>query len=372
MMERRVEGMGGAAMLRAFSHDMRTPLENVIALAQMSLRRLGEGKPDSGETVETYLRRILAAARDMEMMTDDLLSGDTPVRRERFDARELAESLGEAIGAKAAVREQTLKIDVSALGEEALIGDRAALLRILTNLLSNAIKYTPPGGRISLTARIAQRTADGVLAEFTVEDNGMGMDEVFLARMYEPMARSPQAIDQQIPGHGLGLAIVRRLTQRMNGTIRAESAPGQGTKMTLRVPLDLPRDAGTLSARRFLLAEDNELSAQIARQLLAMQGAHVSCAADGAQVVQLFLSSPAGTFDAILMDMRMPGMDGCAAAQAIRSSAHADAIRIPILALTAGGDGQDEYEARAAGMDACLKKPLDTAMLSAAMNKRCR
>ena len=354
--------------MRAFSHDMKTPLESVIALAQMSLERLGGGEGE-GAVVEGYLMKILAAARDMEEMADALMDGgEARGRCVRFNARELAASLSAAIGTKAARRAQMLHIDVSGLGEGALAGDRAALVRILTNLLGNAVKYTPSGGRISLTARIVQESGAQVTAEFVVTDNGMGMDAAFMERMFAPGAREDAARD--MPGSGLGLSIVARMAKRMNGTIAAQSEKGKGTRMTLTVPLTAGEAAPGLTGRLFLLAEDNDLSAQIAGELLAGQGAKMRRAADGTQAVQLFLSQPAGTFDAILMDMRMPGMGGCRAARTIRKSVRADAGRIPILALTAGGDAQDMLDARAAGMNACLRKPLDMGKLREAMGGR--
>ena len=353
--------------LRAFSHDMRTPLSSVIALAQLSLGKLGAEQ--GGEAaVGECLRKILVAARDMEMMADELIAGEG-ARMESFTAEELSQSVSAAIEGRAEQKEQLLHIDVSSLGERALTGDRATLRRTLINLMSNAVKYTPEGGRVSLTARIVHRKRAGLEAEFVVEDNGVGMDEPFMAQMYEPLARSRQALEGGVPGHGLGLTIVKRLVERMNGTILVKSAPGQGTRFTLRVPLQsaVPETGAALNGMRFLLAEDNDLCAEIAQEILGGGGASVRRAADGAQAVHLFESLPAGTFDAILLDMQMPQMGGCVAAETIRALARADAVRIPILALTAGGDAQDEREAIAAGMNACLKKPLDIVMLRDAM-----
>lgn len=366
-MENRMEGT-----LRAFSHDMRAPLENVIALVTLSLERLKEDAREGTESIAPYLRKILVAARDMEMMTDDLLLEETTGRQERFTAQEVAQSVSAAIGACAAQKQQLLHIDLSGLGEAAMVGDGAALKRILTNLMSNAVKYTQDGGRISLIARGEHTGCGAMEAEFIVEDNGMGMDAAFMERMYEPMARSRQAVNRAIPGHGLGLASVKRMTERMHAAIDAQSEPGRGTRFTLRVPLGVEETQAKeqwekLAGKRFLLAEDNDLSAEIAQVILEEKGASVCRAADGTQAVKRFASLPEGTFDAILLDMRMPELGGCGAAEAIRKMARADAGRIPILALTAGGDTQDEREALAAGMNGCLKKPLDVQALQLAI-----
>jgi len=178
--------------------------------------------------------------------------------------------------------------------------------------------------------------------------------------MYQPYARA----QEKIAGHGLGLASVKHLTERMQGSIQAQSTPGRGTRFCVRLPLAFSQDAAArLKGRLFLLAEDNDLSASVAQELLAQRGAQVTRASDGWQAVQLFCTAPEGTFDAILMDLRMPVMGGCCAAKTIRRLSRADALRIPILALTADADGEDEHLALSAGMNACLKKPLDMGLL---------
>ncbi len=357
--------------IRAFSHDMRAPLENMIALVTLSLDRLGDGDA-AGETVSANLQKVLVAARDMERMADDLLLGEEgPVRQERFCAQDIARSVAAAVGESAAQRRQLMHIDVSGLGRWMLRGDYAALTRILINLMSNAVKYTQEGGKIILTAQGAINGQGAMDAEFAVEDDGMGMDAAFAAKMFDPYARAEQAVQAAIPGNGLGLAIVRRLADRLGGTICVQSAPGRGTRIALRVTLDAAREAAySLAGRRFLLAEDNDLSAEIIQEVLRQQGAGVNRVADGVEAVRGFEAMPAGAFDAILLDMHMPVMDGCTAASRIRALAREDARCIPILALTAGGGRQDEAEAKCAGMNGCLRKPLDTQALCAALGAR--
>ena len=365
--------MGTEAVLCALSHDMRAPLDNVIALAQLSLDRLqGEGQA-KGETVEPYLREILVAAHALEGITGDLIDRQTQEERiERFTARKLTGALCVLMGRRAQEKGQMLEIDVSRLGAYEFEGDYAALERTLTNLLSNAVKYTPPGGAIRLSAQVTRHARGRIEAEFAVIDNGMGMKPEFLARLYEPFSRAPEALERQIPGHGLGMAIVQRMTQRMKGTISVQSEWGVGTTFRLNVPLCIARGereaksaASMLAGKRFLLAEDNDLSAQIAQTLLIRCGASVCRAADGEEAVGRFESVPSGTYDAILMDMHMPKEDGCGAARRIRRLAREDARRIPILALTASADAGERRAALCAGMNACLGKPLDVGRLCA-------
>ncbi len=354
-MENRNEEMN----MRALRHDLRTPIANVIALAQLSMNMLEH--EETQESILPYLSKIILAAQQLQQLTGEE-AGDEAKREERFTALEIAQALGTAIGAQAAQKNQILRMDVSGMGGGMMIGRRTALLRILTNLLGNAVKYTPCGGRISLTAR---RT-DAGNAEFVIEDNGMGMKREFMARMFEPFARAPEVDGGEIEGCGLGLSIVRRLTAELGGSIQAASEWGKGTTFTLRLPLPAEQKTdAVLYGKCFLLAEDNELSAEIVQEILAGKGASVRRAGDGEQAVRLFESLPTGTFDAILMDMHMPHLGGCAAAEAIRSYARADAEKIPIFALTAGEDARDECEALAAGMNACLRKPLNVARLCA-------
>ncbi|MBR5287273.1 MAG: response regulator [Clostridia bacterium] len=346
---------------RALEHDMRTPIANVIALAQLSMHALEDG--GAQERILPYLSKILVAAHELQMLTGQIVGGKR-AGKETFTALDIAKTLGATLGAQAAQKKQMLRIDVSALGMDAMEGERTALMRILTNLLGNAIKYTQDGGCISLTAR----RRDAAEVEFAIEDNGIGMKPEFMARMFEPFARAPQAERTQAAGCGLGLSIVRQLTMQMGGSIDVKSEWGKGTAFTLKLPLrTVCRAEDALRGKCFLLAEDNDLCAEIAQALLSGEGASVCRAADGAQAVRLFESQPAGAFDAILMDMRMPQMGGCAAAAAIRANARTDAGRIPILALTADGDAGDEREAIASGMNACLNKPLDIGRLRAAM-----
>ena len=353
-----MESRNGELELRSLRHDLRAPIANVIALAELSMNALEH--EENQAQILPYLSKILLAAKELAQMTGE---AEETQGVKRFTALDLAQTLGATIGEAAEKKNQLLRIDVSGLGPGAMLGDRAALMRALSNLLSNAVKYTPAGGHIRLTAR---RTQSGE-AEFIVEDDGMGMDEAFMETMFEPYARAQEARERAIPGQGLGLSIVRRMTQRLGGRISAESRKGGGTAFTLCVPLAMEETEKMLAGRCFLLAEDNDLSAEIAGAILREQGAKVCRAADGRQAAARLAQSAQGAFDAVLMDMHMPVMDGCAAAKAIRASAHEDAKRIPILALTAGGSAQDAEEAIAAGMDACLKKPLDIGELCAAM-----
>lgn len=212
--------------LAAFAHDIRTPMTCVTGAAQMALQRSRQGG-DVSEQVES----ILLAVRAMDRMLVQLCGGAEQQRQMRITQRMLTKELLAMAGEAARSKDQVLSIDLTALGGGAYLGDYAALVRVLTNLLSNAVKYTPPGGVIRVSAAME---AGGVVC-FTVADNGMGMKPAFLDRLFLPFERAKESAN--LPGKGLGLAIAKRLTERMGGTIGVRSEWGKGTAFDIRVPL---------------------------------------------------------------------------------------------------------------------------------------
>ena len=386
MEENAVRHADAALALAELSHDLRTPVTSMIALTQLALeaQRQGQG-------VEGCLMQILAAARTLEAITGDLTAAQARTERaERVPGAALAAALEAVVLPQAEAKGQHLCIDMGALAGETMLCDRAGLARALLNLLTNAVKYTPEGGHIRLTAQAeAGAEPEEVTAVFAVEDDGMGMKTEFLERMYEPRARAQESA--QIPGTGMGLTIVRTLVTRMGGSIDVRSRWGEGTCFTVRVPMRREREtaqetavlmpmradakrthAGLLGGLHILLAEDNDLCAGIAVCLMEREGASVQRAANGREAASMFAHSAPGGFDAIVMDMRMPEMDGCDAARAVRAMNRPDAATVPIVCLTAGSDAADMQQARQAGMDACLRKPLETRALAQALSAQAR
>lgn len=355
----------GDARIAALSHDLRTPVTSVVALTQLALETQRQGKE-----IENCLGELLVAAHALESIAGDLAA--SRVAEDEFSGEELERELAVLAAGRAREKGQRLQIDMDALRGVRLAADRSALERILVNLLTNAIKYTQDGGDISLTASIRRGAGDGADVTFVVRDNGMGMKPEFLRRLYRPYARAKEAILRRIPGTGMGLAIVRRLVERLRGDVEVSSTWGEGTAFTVRVPVRLvcvvacvpgQGEAGArvcLAGKRLLVAEDNALCARIARQLLSNANAEVEIASDGADAVRLFAQKP---YDAVVMDMRMPGMDGCAAAEAIRRRERRGS-HVPIVAMTAGQEARDKGEALRAGMDDCLVKPLEVDRLA--------
>jgi len=215
------------ARLAAFAHDIRTPMCCVTGAAQLALLESRQG----GD-VSAQMEKILLAVRMMDRMLSQLCDakpapGRTPFTRDML-TRELLAMIGEA----AREKDQVLSVDLTALGERTYLGDYAALVRVLTNLLSNAVKYTQPGGLIALSTAIEA----GNVIRFTVRDSGMGMKPEFISRLFVPFERAQESA--HLPGKGLGLAITKRLTTRMGGTIAVSSQWGKGTEFSVRVPLE--------------------------------------------------------------------------------------------------------------------------------------
>ena len=252
-----------------------------------------------------------------------------------------------------------------------VIGSPTHVRQIIIKLLDNSIKYNKDGGTVTFTSQIKPLDDNRVLFCFNVSDTGIGMSPEFLKHIYEPFAQEGNDARSKFQGTGMGMPIVKSLVDLMGGTIEVTSELGTGSTFYVQIPLAIdtcPKIQTQTSARALtvslagmsvLLAEDNQLSAEITQTLLETEGIVVTHVENGSDAVDLYLSRPAGSFDAILMDIMMPGMDGYEAARTIRLSGKADAADIPIIALTANAFAEDAQAARDAGMNAHLPKPLD-------------
>ena len=245
-------------------------------------------------------------------------------------------------------------------------------IRTPINIIGNAIKYNHPGGWVRCSFR-ESRDADGVCRlEFICEDNGAGMSETFQRHMFEAFAQENSDRGSLSGGVGLGLAVVKKLVDERGGTIQVDSARGQGTRFRVVLPMmpseaeepeaALPDAAASIAGRRLLVAEDNELNREIAVYLLQEAGAMVDQAADGKEAVEMFAASAPGTYDAVLMDVMMPELDGLSATRAIRGMDRPDA-HLPIIAMTANLFDEDVAACLAAGMDAHIPKPLEAGQM---------
>ena len=253
------------------------------------------------------------------------------------------------------------------------IADRARLEQIYMNLLSNAVKYTPDGGIIRLGLSQQESAESGkVKLVFVISDTGSGMSEEFMKKMYSKFTREIDTRLNTVRGSGLGLAIVKQLIDMMHGNIKVKSETGKGTEFT--ITLEFPyadgsepapgagkEDTGEFKPEgiNILIAEDNDLNYEIASEILAARGIHTERAEDGAVCVEKFNASAAGTYDAILMDMHMPVMDGIEASRMIRKLNHPQAHTIPVIAMTANVFAEDIEKCLSAGMNDHMSKPVD-------------
>ena len=255
-----------------------------------------------------------------------------------------------------------------------VVCDQTKLQEIMLNIISNAIKYTPEGHSIHVEVHEAvSENPSKIRYIFSCEDTGIGMSEEYLPHIYEEFSREHTTIENKVLGTGLGLPIIKSMIELMGGSIQVESRQGIGTKFTVDLSFDAaskeevygsqntikPSAIHTIKGKRILIAEDNELNAEIAKTVLEDVGALITRVENGKQAVELFKEKPAGTFDAILMDLMMPVMDGYTATRTIRSLERSDAKTIPIIAMTANAFQEDAEKCIAVGMNAHLAKPLD-------------
>ena len=367
------------------SHDMRTPLNAVLVCCDLARQSCQEG--DQGK-VSDYLKKISFAGNQLLALINDVLelsrieAGKRDLEERKVNLRKLLADIVDLFQDKVREDGKTLEIQVDFRDDE-IVGDEKKISQLVNNLLSNSIKYSNPGDRIRLEARQFHFQQHSKY-QLVVEDTGIGMTPEFLEHLFDPYARETAFTSQAVTGTGLGMTIVKSLVQQMSGEISVESRLGQGTRFMVTLPLktvegqrqalqdegegeDLPDFSW--EGRRILVAEDNDLNRELLTAVLQEFGAEVLPAEDGSQAVQLFLQQPPFSVDAILMDMQMPVMDGCQAAEAIRHSQRADAPLVPIIAVTANAFAEDIDRTTKAGMNGHISKPIDSRVLSRTVQK---
>lgn len=368
--------------LSSMSHDMRTPLNGVIGYTRLAL------ESDDADAIRGYLEKTEGSAKVLLALINDTLdlskieTGKVTLKPEPVAGEALVEYLLTSVLPSIDEKHIRLILDTDLMAGVTVNLDVLRMSKIFLNLLNNAIKFTPEGGRIELSVECLRLEEDRVYDRITVSDNGIGMSNEFLPKVFEPFAQERTSKTAQIGGLGLGLAIVRQLVELMGGRIEVESELGVGTTFTIwldfervdaAVPLEkepvLEQDA--LLEKTILLVEDNAMNAEIATVLLETYGAEVITAMDGQQAIERFEASEAGTFDAVLMDIRMPVMDGHTATRAIRASGRPDAKTIPIIAMSADAYDSDVRRSMESGMNAHLAKPIDPESVLDAITRFC-
>lgn len=361
--------------LSAMSHDIRTPMNAIIGMTDLALDDL-----DNRQHLSEYLDIIKSSSSHLLTLINDILDMS---RIEKGKLKLARTSFNLSVEIDRFCSRYQLLMDKNSLNflhnAELLhcncIGDTAQLQRIWDNLVSNACKFTPPGGTVTFSA--CELPSDNERLgwyKFTISDTGIGIDSESLQHLFDPFFRSSDVISKHIEGSGLGLAIVKNIVDYKGGTISVTSRQGEGTTFTVTLPLHFdtaaehPVEKPThtfgsadfdFSGKSLLLAEDHPINQKVAELILEKTGAAVTIVENGLQYTELFTGSAKGSFDAILMDIQMPVMNGYEAAQAIRSSTHPQSATIPIIAMTANAFAEDIKNALSAGMNAHIAKPID-------------
>ena len=366
--------------LSRMSHDIRTPINAILGMLDIAEKYHGDYA-----RLDDCTHKIRSAANHLLSLVNDVLdmnrleNGQAKLVEAPADLNELVHDCVIMTQTQAERDGLTMTVDHITVEHNRVRCYALQLRQILINLLSNAVKYNRPGGNITLRADELYCNGKTVTVQYTVRDTGIGMSEEFQQHIFEPFTQENPGARTKYTGSGLGLSIVRELVEQMGGTIQLESQLGEGSLfiVTLSFALDTapaedtPAEApaADLQGMRVLVAEDNALNMEITQFMLDELHVAYECAENGAEALCLYKNAPAGHFDAILMDMMMPVMDGTAAAAAIRALPREDAADIPIIALTANVCADVSADAAYADMNDCLFKPVQPSHLQATLAK---
>lgn len=359
-----------SSFLSRMSHDIRTPLNGIIGLI-----KINETHMDDRELVKTNQDKMLVSADHLLSLINDVLQmskledENIEISHEPIDLGEISREVGTIISGRTAEAGIAFEIGKQELPVSYVYGSPLHIRQIFLNIYGNCIKYNKPHGKVTTTLKCLGEKNGIVTYRWTISDTGIGMSEEFLKHIFEPFVQEHSDARTVYSGTGLGMSIVKKIIDRMNGTIVVTSKEGEGSTFVITLPFEIAEKPEEIPAEmdgevniaglHLLLAEDNELNAEIARTLLEDEGAITTIVNDGQQAVDIFSRNKPGTFDAILMDIMMPEMDGLSATKAIRALDREDAGTIPIIAMTANAFDEDEKECMEAGMNAHLVKPLD-------------
>ncbi len=368
--------------LQRMSHDIRTPINGICGMVNMA-----DHYADDMEKQKEYRTKVKEASNLLLELVNDVLdmskleSGEIVLEEIPFNLSSIYREVFVVIEQVAA--EQNLQIvwEKKEITHRDLIGSPRYVKRVMMNILSNAMKYNRENGHIYISCiEIPSGQPETTTMEFVCRDTGIGMTEEFQKHIFEPFAQEHAGSRTRFSGTGLGMPISKKLIEKMGGTITFESAEGIGTTFVIRVPFKIDLDVDireeqadvsekSIKGLHILLAEDNELNMEIAEFVLQNEGAEVSKAWNGEETVELFRKSESGEFDAILMDIMMPVMNGYEATKMIRSLDREDAKVIPIIAMTANAFTEDRLRAKEAGMNEHIAKPFDVKLLVKIIHK---
>ena len=374
-----------SSFLSSMSHEMRTPMNAIIGLDAIALQ-----DESLSPTTRNRLEKISVSAQHLLSLINDVLdmsqieSDQLVIRQQEFSLSQMLELVN--VLTQSQCDDSGLDYRHEVIGDigGTYIGDPERIKQVLLCILENAVEYTPAPGTVFFTTERAPCRNGRCILRFTIRDTGIGIDESFLPRLFDSFAREDASSTTRYGGSGLGMAITKQLLDRMNGMIAVTSRKGEGSEFVVTIPLEVVSTPQTeapeapeaapagLDGRRVLIVEDIELNAEIVADLLELEGVASERAENGQAALDRFRACPPGYYDAILMDLRMPVMDGLEATRSIRALERPDAKTIPIIALTANTLEEDIQHSLEAGMQAHMPKPVDADQLYAVLDKLIR
>ena len=390
-----------AAFLASMSHEMLTPMNMILGLDTLALKN-----PDLPAETRDQLVKIGVSARHLAELLEYILTfqqeknDDAVTREERFSLKEVLDQICAQISFLCAQKGLNFQFSFSKCANRDYAGDKSAIERALMCILDNAVKFTDAPGTVHFCVMFEQEQDAYTRLRFVISDTGIGIDDEFLSKIFQPLTQEDQSFTNRFGGSGMGLSAANSIVKRMDGTIEVESRKGEGSTFTVRLPLltvggdvcascdgcvpdqsemcancagcrhvrdTLPQIS--LAGKRILIVEDLDLNAEIVSDLLELEDAESERAENGLEAVNKVKASAPWHYDAILMDLRMPVMDGLEAARQIRALPRPDAAIVPIIALTANAFQSDLDATRSAGMNAHLAKPADAEILYATLRE---
>ena len=372
------------AFLFNMSHDIRTPMNAILGFTDLALI-----DPGDKEKTEDYLKKIKSSGAHLLSLINDVLemsrieSGKIELNSQPSDLREIFHNLDSIIRGQAQAKEQSLVVEVKNVNHPFVYVDRLRMNQVLLNLASNAVKYTEEKGEINIWITEIQSDKEGYgTYHIHVKDNGMGMSKEFADKIFEAFERDKKAEAKGIQGTGLGMAITKRIIDVVGGEIELITAPNKGSEFIVKVDLRFAAEDEVRSVletsdtsevgfagKRVLLADDIDVNREIGVAILEMLELVVEEAEDGQDAVEKVLSHPAGYYDAVLMDIQMPRLDGYEATKKIREVSDEKKANIPIIAMTANAFEEDINNAKASGMNGHVAKPIDIEQLTEEMHR---
>ena len=362
--------------LSNMSHEIRTPMNAIIGLNDIAMN-----DPTASEEVKTYLRKSGDSAQHLLGIINDILdmtrieSGHMTIKKEEFCLTEALDQINTMISGQCEAKGITYTCKKADGIGDYYVGDILKLKQVLINILGNAVKFTPEGGSVDFTIEEGEKYSQKAVLIFTVKDTGIGMSPEYIEHIYDAFSQEDASPAAHYGSTGLGMPITKSIVDLMNGNIEVASEKGKGTTFKVTVTLDEAASDGKheaiasekrdieLKGRRVLLAEDVPVNAEIMEMILSSKEMEVDLAANGREAVELFEKHEPGYYDAVLMDMRMPEMDGLEATRTIRGMDREDAKKIPVIALTANAFDEDVEQSMQAGLNAHLAKPVEPDVL---------